>query len=152
MYRTGLRQIHELRGLSRHMPVAAFVFTACAFSMIGIPPTGGFFSKLYLMLGAIEAGNWVFVGVIVISSLLALAYLANVLRYLYFPRDEDGGEDEAAATPIPPRRHTAPWTMLGPMVAVTAVILLLGLFNGEVVDRFIVPALPAGLAAGGVAP
>ena len=149
VYRTGLRRIHELRGLSRHMPVATSVFTVCTFAMIGIPPTGGFFSKFYLMLGAIEAGNWVFVAAIVLSSLLALAYLANVLRYLYFPRDEDGGEDEAAAIPIPPRRHTAPWTMLGPMIAVAAAILLLGLFNGEVVDRFIVPALPAGLDAGG---
>ena len=124
----------------------AYVFleitSLTSYALVSIPPTGGFFSKLYLMLGAIEAGNWVFVGVIVLSSLLALAYLANVLRYLYFPRDEDGTEHEAAATPIPPRRHTAPWTMLGPMIAVTAVILLLGLFNGEVVDRFISCSAP----------
>lgn len=145
VYRTGLRRIDELRGLSRHMPVTAFVFTACAFSMIGIPPTGGFFSKFYLLLGAIEAGNWVFVGVIVASSVLALAYLANVLRYLYFPSEEDRAGGAAGPAPIPPRRHVAPWTMLGPMVAVTAGIVLLGLFNGEVVDRFITPALPAGL-------
>jgi len=149
VYRTGLRQIHELGGLSRQMPVTAFVFTACAFAMIGIPPTGGFFSKFYLMLGAIEAGNWVFVGVIVLSSLLALAYLVNVLRYMYFP--QDGAEAGAPDAPAPPRRQIAPKTMLGPMVAVTAVILLLGLFNGEVVDRFITPALPAGLDAGGAA-
>ena len=101
------------------------------------------------MLGAIEAGNWVFVGVIVLSSLLTLAYLVNVLRYMYFP--QDGAEDGAPDAPAPPRRQIAPKTMLGPMVAVTAVILLLGLFNGEVVDRFITPALPAGLDAGGAA-
>jgi hypothetical protein len=36
--------------------------------------------------------------------------------------------------------------MLGPMLAITAVIVLLGVFNGEVVGRFIEPATPAGLA------
>ena len=36
--------------------------------------------------------------------------------------------------------------MLGPMLAVTAIVVLLGIFNGEVVDRFIEPAMPAGLA------
>ena len=147
LYRTGRRQIHEFRGLSRQMPVTTFVFTVCAIAMIGIPPTGGFFSKFYLILGAIEAGNWVFVGVIVLSSLLALAYLANVLKYLYFPEDENGAGREAPAAPIPARRRYAPWSMLGPMVAIAAGILLLGLFNGVVVDRFIEPALPAGLAA-----
>lgn len=151
LYRTGRRQIHEFRGLSRQMPVTTLVFTVCAFAMIGIPPTGGFFSKFYLILGAIEAGNWVFVGVIVLSSLLALAYLANVLKYLYFPEDGNGAGREAPASPMSARRQYAPWSMLGPMVAIAAGILLLGLFNGEVVDRFIEPAMPAGLEASEVA-
>lgn len=150
VYRTGIRQIGELRGLSLKMPVTAAVFTVGALAMIGIPPTGGFFSKLYLILGAIEAGNWVFVGVIVLSSVLALAYLANVLRYIYFPREAtaaDGMADRPLHESI--MRHEVPWTMLGPMVAITAGIVMLGLFNGEVVGRFIEPAMPAGLAREG---
>ena len=146
VYRTGLREIREFRNLSRKMPVTAATFTVCAFAMIGIPPTGGFFSKFYLILGAIDAGNWVFVGVIVLSSVLALAYLTNVLRYIYFPNDDATGGGGRQPVPEATRRDEVPWTMLGPMLAVTAIIVLLGIFNGEVVDRFIEPAMPAGLA------
>ena len=146
VYRTGLREIREFRGLSLKMPVTAATFTVCTFAMIGIPPTGGFFSKLYLILGAIDAGHWVFVGVIVLSSVLALAYLANVLRYIYFPKEATAGGGGGQPVPEAIKRDEVPWTMLGPMLAITAVIVLLGVFNGEVVGRFIEPATPAGLA------
>ena len=66
-------------------PWTAATFTVCALAMIGIPPTGGFFSKLYLILGAIAADHWVFVSVILVSSVLGLTYLVNVIRYMYFP-------------------------------------------------------------------
>ena len=145
VYRTGLREIREFRSLSLKMPVTAATFTVCAFAMIGIPPTGGFFSKFYLILGAIDAGNWVFVGVIVLSSVLALAYLANVLRYIYFPKEATARGGGGQPGPEAIKRDEVPWTMLGPMLAITAVIVLLGVFNGEVVDRFIEPATPAGL-------
>ena len=138
VYRTGLRQIQEFQGLSVKMPGTAAVFTVCAFAMIGIPPTGGFFSKLYLILGAIEAGNWIFVSVIVLSSMLALAYMTNVLRYIYLPSDQT-----PLATNV--ERHEVPWTMLGPMLLITVSIVLLGIFNGDLVGHFIDPAVPAGL-------
>jgi len=138
VFRTGLRHIHEFQGLSVKMPATAAVFTVCAFAMIGIPPTGGFFSKLYLIVGAIEAGNWIFVSVIVLSSMLALAYMMKVLRYIYLPSDR-----APIATDI--ERHEVPWTMLGPMLLMTASIVLLGIFNGDLVGHFIDPAVPAGL-------
>lgn len=145
VYRTGLREIREFRGLSVKMPLTAATFSVCALAMVGIPPTGGFFSKFYLILGAIDAGNWVFVGVIVLSSVLALAYLANVLRYMYFPAEAAAGE--AGPPPVPEAigRNEVPWSMLGPMLAVAAAILLLGVFYGEVVARFIEPSIPSGL-------
>ena len=129
---------------STHSLTAA-TFSVCALAMVGIPPTGGFFSKFYLILGAIDAGNWVFVGVIVLSSVLALAYLANVLRYMYFPAEAAAGE--AGPPPVPEAigRNEVPWSMLGPMLAVAAAILLLGVFYGEVVARFIEPSIPSGL-------
>ena len=138
VYRTGLRHIHEFQGLSVKMPATAAVFTVCAFAMIGIPPTGGFFSKLYLIVGAIEAGNWIFVSVIVLSSMLALAYMMKVLRYIYLPSDR-----ASIATDV--ERHDVPWTMLGPMLLITVSIVLLGIFNGDLVGHFIDPAVPAGL-------
>ena len=154
-YRTGLREIRSFRNLSAHMPWTAATFAVLTLAMIGIPPTGGFFSKLYLILGAIEREHWVFVGVILTSSVLALAYLVNVIRYMYFPPDVNE-TPVLSATPDPVAEapsHTehvgtgdAPLTMLVPMLTLAVGVILLGLLNGEVVSRFIEPAIPVRLS------
>ena len=143
VYRTGLRRISDFRNLSVKMPWTAGVFLIAAVSMIGIPPTCGFFSKLYLIAGAIEAEKWTFVGVILLSSVLALAYFANVIRYMYFPAEKAVGESTLDEEP---KRHEPPGTMLAPMLALAAGIILLGVFNGEVISLFLEHAVPEGFA------
>ena len=143
VYQTGIREIRELRQLSIKMPWTAATFTIAALSMIGIPPMGGFFSKLYLILGAIDARQWIFVAAILFSTMLALAYLGNVIRYMYFPEEEAAdGTDGETRVAEEPRREEAPLTMLVPMLVLAAGIVLLGLFNGEVVSRFLDPTIP----------
>ena len=154
-YRTGLREIRSFRNLSAHMPWTAATFAVLTLAMIGIPPSGGFFSKLYLILGAIEREHWVFVAVILTSSVLALAYLVNVIRYMYLPPDANE-TPVLSATPGPVAEapsHTehvgtgdAPLTMLVPMLTLAVGVILLGLLNGEVVSRFIEPAIPVRLS------
>ena len=144
VYRTGLREIYELRNLSVRMPWSAAAFTVAAFAMIGIPPTGGFFSKLYLILGSIDAEAWIFVAVILLSSVLALAYFANVIRYMYFPASAEG--DKTPATDGPVASHDAPMEMLIPIVVMALSILGLGILNGEIVSLFLEPAVPASFA------
>ncbi len=141
IYRTGAREIEALRGLGRAMPLTAATFVLAAFAMIGIPPTGGFFSKLYLLLGAIDAGAWVFVAVILTSSLLAVAYFGNAIRALYFVDARDGvsGVSDVATGG---RTVDPPASMLVPMLALAIGILLLGFFNGAIVASFVEPAVP----------
>ncbi len=146
VYQTGRREIRTFRELSRKMPLTTAAFTICAFGLIGLPPTGGFFSKVYLILGAIDREQWVFVGVILVSSVLAIGYLANVIRYMYLP----AGEDELATEMTVSSqgelgRENVPLTMLIPMLILAAGVILLGLFNGVVVSQFIDPAIPIGL-------
>jgi multicomponent Na+:H+ antiporter subunit D len=69
MYKVGLRNIHQFRGLHRKMPITMAAFTVTALSVIGIPPTCGFFSKWYLVLGAIDANRWFAAAILLISSL-----------------------------------------------------------------------------------
>ncbi len=151
-YRTGIREIRSLRNLSSRMPWTAATFAVCTLAMIGIPPTGGFFSKLYLLLGAIEREHWVFVGVILTSSVLALTYLSNVIRYMYLPPAENEAsvlnrDTDAVIVSRQEgiRSDDVPMTMLVPMMILALGTILLGLFNGEVVSRFIEPAIPARL-------
>ena len=145
VYRTGIREIRELRYLSVKMPWTAATFTVAAFSMIGIPPTSGFFSKLYLILGAIDAEQWLFVAVILVSSMLALMYFVNVVRYIYFPPEDAAAGGAGREGSERPARDEAPLTMVVPMVILAVATVLLGLFNGEVVSRFLDPAVAASI-------
>ena len=138
VYRTGARDITALAHLAVRMPWTTGAFSVAAFAMVGIPPGGGFFSKLYLIVGAVEAGRWAFVAAMLVSSLLALAYFTKVIRQMYFPAVTAGG--------AAPRRNEAPALMVAPMVVLAACTVLLGLFNGAIVSRFIAPSLPAGIA------
>ena len=90
-----------------------------------------------MILGAIDAEAWIFVAVMLLSSVLTLAYFANVIRYMYFPASAE--DDQTPATDAPFARLDAPMEMLIPIVC----ILGLGILNGEIVSLFLEPAVPA---------
>jgi multicomponent Na+:H+ antiporter subunit D len=143
IYRQGTRTIEEFGLLHRKMPLTAAAFAVAAFSMVGLPPTAGFFSKLYLMLGAVEAGNWVFVGVIMLSSLLNAVYFFKVIEHMYLkPRTEAAAR---AGNLTPPTRNDAPGGMLVPILILAAGILILGLASNWIIETFIGQAVPPGI-------
>jgi len=71
-------EVSQLDGLGRVMPFTFGAFLIASLSIIGIPPLGGSWSKWYLMLGAADAGHWAMLVVLMISSLLTIAYLMPV--------------------------------------------------------------------------
>ena len=145
IYHTGLRDIQQLRNLARRMPWTAAAFTLAAGSIIGIPPFGGFFSKLYLILGAINSGQWGLIGAVLLSSLLALFYFSNVIRYLYLsPKSsENDSHEELLDEKVHLLRHdNVPLSMLVPMIILITGTIFLGLFNGSIVSSFIEPIVP----------
>ena len=89
-------EISEMDGLGRTMPITFFAFFIGALSVIGLPPLGGSWSKWYLMLGAIEADKVAFVVVLMISSLLNVAYLLSIVARGYFLPPKEGGGRAAA--------------------------------------------------------
>ena len=124
---TGLREIPWFVGLGRRMPFIMAAFTMAALSMVGVPPTAGFFSKWYLIRGSIDAGNWVFVAVIMASSLLTAVYFFRVIERVYaHPPPSNNGVDPASITDPPPR-------ILVPILILAAGILILGLSNAFIV-------------------
>ncbi len=81
-------EISEMRGLGRTMPITMGAFLIGALSIIGLPPMGGMWSKWFLGLGALEAGQMFLVGVLMVSSLLNVAYLLPIpLRAFFSPPD-----------------------------------------------------------------
>jgi multicomponent Na+:H+ antiporter subunit D len=146
-YRTGTVAIPRMAGLGRAMPWTMAAFTVGALAMVGIPPTAGFFSKWYLLLGTIAAGNWWWFGVIIASSLLSAVYFFRVVEMIY--RDAPEGEAPEAS----PNRAEgagateAPASMLGPILVLAAAILVAGLMNVVIVTELLERAV-APLAGG----
>jgi multicomponent Na+:H+ antiporter subunit D len=75
--------LEELQGLGRRMPLTAFGLAIAGLSLIGIPGTAGFITKWYLILGALERGWWWLVAMILLSSLLAVAYVWRLMEAAY---------------------------------------------------------------------
>ncbi|MFC1787412.1 monovalent cation/H+ antiporter subunit D family protein, partial [Halobacteriota archaeon] len=71
---TGKKNISEMNGLGRRMPVTMTMFFIAALGMCGFPPVSGFISKWYLCMGALEAGGLFFFFMLLVSSLMNVAY------------------------------------------------------------------------------
>lgn len=84
-------EISQLDGLGRLMPFTFGAFLVGALSIIGLPPLGGSWSKLYLMLGAADADQLLMIGVLIVSSLLNVGYLMPVVaRGFFLPTPASG--------------------------------------------------------------
>ncbi len=144
MYKNRGHAIDDFKGIFRTMPITALVFTVGALSVIGVPPTCGFFSKWYLLLGGINAGQWAFVIALLVSTLINVALFFRVFDKCFFVHGQTG-----AAVDRGVRNTThgleAPLSMLVPAVVLALAILLIGIFNQTVVNKVIHFAVPVGL-------
>lgn len=77
-------EISQMDGLGRVMPFTFGAFLIGALSIIGLPPLGGSWSKWYLLAGAADAGQWAIMAVLLVSSLLNVAYLLPVAARGFF--------------------------------------------------------------------
>jgi multicomponent Na+:H+ antiporter subunit D len=100
-------KISQLDGIGRKMPWTMGAFTIGTLSMIGLPPTGGFISKWYLMTGAWTKEDWFVIVVLVLSTLLNAAYFLPIVYRAFFrappppdPDDHHHHEDHGEA-PLP---------------------------------------------------
>lgn len=131
-YATGIRNIYQFKGLGKKMPWTMGAFLILALSMIGIPPTVGFMSKWYLALGAIDAGMWIFVAVILLSSLLNVVYFWRMFELIYFGQ----AAEEQAITEVPV-------SMRLPIIITAILSLVFGIFAYLPLDYVVGPAVEA---------
>lgn len=82
--------VSELNGLGRAMPITFTAFFIGALSIIGLPPFGGMWSKWYLGLGAAETGQLLLLSVLMLSSLLNIAYLLPIPVRAFFAKPASG--------------------------------------------------------------
>jgi multicomponent Na+:H+ antiporter subunit D len=108
--RTHKKNVSELNGIGRQMPFTMAAFTVGSFSMIAVPPFGGFISKWYLLMGTFEAHLLPILVVIVASTLLNAAYFLPIVYAAFFKKPDSGevhGIKEAPALMVVPILITA---------------------------------------------
>ncbi|MBA7528468.1 Na(+)/H(+) antiporter subunit A [subsurface metagenome] len=126
MVATGKKNISEMGGVGKTMPVTMLAFTITAFGMCGIPPACGFISKWFLCQGALQAGEIVFLFVLLIASFLDVVYFFPIIHTAFFKKPEGVAEE------VEVRVKEAPLFMLVPLsiTAIFSVIFFLDFILG----------------------
>ncbi|MEM9291218.1 MAG: proton-conducting transporter membrane subunit [Acidobacteriota bacterium] len=131
------RSIASMDGLGRRMPWTYLAFFIASLSIIGLPPTGGSWSKWLLVLGTVEGERWLWGLALLLSSLLSIGYLMPVVvRGLLRPEPgQPEGEDNLAGEGTwlapPEERAEAPVLVLAPALLTAAGTLLLFFFASD---------------------
>jgi formate hydrogenlyase subunit 3/multisubunit Na+/H+ antiporter MnhD subunit len=121
---TGKKQISQMAGIGKQMPVTMTAFTIGAIGMCGAPPVAGFISKWFLCLGTIQAGSLIFLGVILTSSLLDVIYFFPVVKTAFF--EKPGKEAAGGAIDLINKEKERPLVLF--MVIPLAITALFSIF------------------------
>ena len=132
-------EVSQLRGIGRRMPLTMVFFFIGSLCIIGLPPTGGTWSKWSLMLGTLDAGYWPLMIALMVSSLLSIAYLLPIPVRAFFSSNGDG----AAGSWSPSEVQEAPWPSLLAM-AITTIGCLVLFFYPEIFYRLISAVIETG--------
>ena len=135
IYQHGARTVGEWASLRGGSPWMIGALIILAMSMIGIPPTAGFFGKWYIMLGAMEAGNYPAVAAVVVATLLTMAYFQRLFVSIF--RDRPASSNGT---------HAETRLSLRVSLGVTsAAIIVLGLCSDPIIKLFRETAASVGL-------
>lgn len=136
------KNISEMSGLGRVMPFTFGAFALASLGMIGAPPVGGFTSKLYLLVGALDAGTIGIMLVLIASTVLNTAYFAPVVYQAFFGKAPPANGHEAHGHATTAHAHgEAPLAMVIPL-CVTAVASVAMGFYPDFFMRFAHAVLP----------
>ena len=123
-HETHNKDIRKMGGFVKTMPITAVSFALCAFSVMGIPPFGGFFSKYMVIAGTIDSGHTAVGMTFVVGAFLTLAYLLRVFSRVFL------GESRAVDT-----GHGLPREGSPVMVFSVALLALLSLLGGVLIQQ-----------------
>jgi multicomponent Na+:H+ antiporter subunit D len=116
----------------KRFPWTMAAFTVAALSMIGLPPLAGFFSKWYLVLATIENQSWLYLGVILLSSLLNAVYFFRIIEKVYMKSPSSSNEKTSSESEI--KNEEPPASMVLPVSVLAVGLIILGILNAYIVD------------------
>ncbi|MDY6790809.1 MAG: monovalent cation/H+ antiporter subunit D family protein [Thermodesulfobacteriota bacterium] len=134
-YQTQGHTLTDFKDLFKKMPYTMAAFVVTALSIIGVPPTCGFFSKWYLIQGAIIAHCWAFVAALLLSSLINIILFFRIFEIGYGFSETHGHEHDVLIS-------EAPMSMLIPTIITAVGIILIGIYNQPIINHVIQFAVP----------
>jgi multicomponent Na+:H+ antiporter subunit D len=129
-YRLGTRDIEEMGGLENRMPVTSITSVFGTLSIAGIPPFNGFWSKLFIILGALAAGKTTIAVLAILVSIFTLGYFLIIQRKVFFGNLNEKWRDI----------REAPFAMSAAVILLAAACLLTGIFFHAVTSGIVEPA------------
>ena len=93
--------VSQMRGIGWQMPVTMAAFMIGTLSIIGLPPTGGAWSKWFELSAALDTDQLFFMGVLMLSSLLNIAYLMPISVLAFFPPPDGAPRPPFHEAPLP---------------------------------------------------
>ena len=117
------KNISDMAGIGRRLPWTMAAFFVGSLGMIGIPPSGGFISKWYLVVGSVQAQEMFFLVVLLVSAVLNAAYFLPVSYTAFFEKERDDPAMEVAAGDI----REIPLITI-PLVATALLSLAMGIY------------------------
>jgi multicomponent Na+:H+ antiporter subunit D len=129
-YRLGTRDIEEMGGLENRMPVTNVTSICGVLSIAGVPPFNGFFSKLFIILGALAAGKYGIAVLAILVSVFTLGYFLLIQRKVFF------GKLNVKWSEI----REAPVAMSCAVILLAAACLASGIFFQSVTRGIVEPA------------
>jgi multicomponent Na+:H+ antiporter subunit D len=130
---TGTRNLDEMGGLAKKMPFTAWTNLVGSLSIAGVPPLGGFWSKLVIIIALIQTGEWTLAVIAVLASVLTLWYYLILQRKAFF-----GKLSEKWA-----QVKEAPFWMTAATVVLALLVIGVGLWFATVFSTWIQPAADA---------
>lgn len=98
--KTHTKDITKMGGLIKSMPLTALSFAMSSFSVMGLPPFGGFFAKFLVMKGAIETNDILIITLFFIGAILTMLYLSRLFYYVFLGNEKLNSPQEGSSTMV----------------------------------------------------
>jgi len=127
---TGTRELDKMGGLAKRMPITAATTVVGSLSVAGVPPLNGFWSKLFIIIGLLQAKAYGFAFIAVLASIITLWYYIIIQRRAFFGKLKETLKDV----------KEVPFWMAVSTIFIALVCIIIGIGFWAVIPKWITPA------------
>ncbi|MBL7922559.1 MAG: NADH-quinone oxidoreductase subunit N [Bacteroidia bacterium] len=85
---SGRENINDYKGFYKSNPALSWILTLSLFSLAGVPPTAGFFGKLFLLTAGASTGNYLLIGIAAVNMVISMYYYLRIVKAIFMDENE----------------------------------------------------------------